>query len=138
MTGGDYMRRVVASALVLVMLAACASIDTLMASRGKGVKRTFRFGYDDVYVVALEAAGKRKLEIVDTTTSKGTLLLSNGASWSSLGERIAVFVVQLNDKTTSVEIVSRPVVPTVTFPPDWAELLLSDIEELLAVRRLSR
>ena len=138
MTRSNYIRHIIAGALVLALLAACASTDTLMAARGKGVKRTFRYGYDDVYAVALEAAGKRKLQIVDVTTSKDTILLANGASWSSLGERVAVFIIQLNDKTTSVEIVSRPLVPTVTFPPDWAGLLFGDIEELLAVRRLSR
>jgi hypothetical protein len=138
MTRPNCTRRMVLTALVGVVVAACASNETLVDSRGKGVKRTFRFGYDDVYAVALEAAGKHKLEIVDTTTNKGTIVLSHGASWSSLGERIAVFVVQLNDKTTSVEILSRPLVPTVTFPPDWAQLLFGDIEELLAVRRLSR
>ncbi len=138
MSRRDFMRAIVAAALPAGMLDACASPESVIALRGNGVKRTFRYPYDDVYAVTLEAAGKRKLEIVDAKTSKDTILLSNGLSWTSVGERIAVFIVRLNERTTSVEVVSRPVLPTVTFPPDWPQLLFGDIEELLAVRRISR
>ena len=119
-------------------LAACASIDSVKDARGQGVKRTFKQPYDDVYVAALAAAARKKLELVGATRNNGTILLSHGASLGSLGERIAVFVSRLGDRLTSVEVVSRPVVSTVSFPPDWPSLLFGEIEEELAARRLRR
>jgi hypothetical protein len=119
-------------------LAACASIDSVSAARGQGVKRTFKQSYDDVYAAALVAAARKKLELVSATHTTGAILLSNGASLGSLGERIAVFVNRLGDSVTSVEVVSRPVVPTLSFPPDWPLLLFGDIEEELTARRLRK
>jgi hypothetical protein len=119
-------------------LAACASIDSVKDARGKGLKRTFKYPYDEVYDAALAAAARKKLELVGATRTTGTILLSNGASLSSLGERIAVFVSRLSDRATSVEVVSQPVVSALSFPPDWPILLFGEIEEDLAARRLRK
>jgi hypothetical protein len=119
-------------------LAACASIDSVKDARGTGVKRTFKQPYGEVYAATLAAAATKNLELVSATQATGAILLSNGASLGSLGERIAVFVSRLGDRLTSVEVVSRPVVSTLSFPPDWPVLLFGDIEEELARRRLGR
>ena len=119
-------------------LAACASIDSVKDARGKGVKRTFKQPYDEVYAATLAAAARKKLELVSATRATGAILLSNGASLGSLGERIAVFVSRLGDRVTGVEVVSRPVVSTLSFPPDWPILLFGEIEEELATRRLRK
>lgn len=133
----DFLRR----ATVFVgcgSLAACASIDSVKDARGKGVKRTFKQPYDEVYAATLAAAAGKKLELVSATRATGAILLSNGASLGSLGERIAVFVSRVGDRVTSVEVVSRPVVSTLSFPPDWPMLLFGEIEEELAARRLRK
>ncbi len=123
----------------IAWLSACTSIEAVKEARGKGAKRTFKQSYDEVFAAALSAAAKKKLETVSSARDTGTILLSNGASLGSLGgERIAVFVSRLSDKTTGVEIVARPVVATVSFPPDWPSLLFGEIEEELAARRLNR
>jgi hypothetical protein len=119
-------------------LAACASIDSVKDARGKGIKRTYKQPYDEVYDATLAAAAGKKLELVSATRATGTVLLSSGASLGSLGERIAVFVSRLGDRVTSVEVVSRPVVSTLSFPPDWPMLLFGEIEEELAKRRLRK
>jgi len=116
----------------------CTTIDNVKDARGKGVKRTFKQPYDEVFGAALNAAAKKKLEVVSSARDSGTILLSNGALLGSLGERIAVFVSRLGDRTTSVEVVARPVIATVSFPPDWPSLLFGEIEEELTARRLKR
>ncbi len=120
------------------MLAGCATIEDVRDARGRGVKRIFKQPYDEVFAAAQQAAAKRKLEVVSSDRDGGVLLLSNGASLGSLGERIAIFVARLKDRTTSVEIVARPVLGTVSFPPDWPSLLYGEIEEELTARRLRR
>ena len=68
----------------------------------------------------------------------GRIVASSGASWTSLGERIAVFVTRASDRSTAVEIVSKPVGGAITFPPDWPSLLFGDIESELAEARKPR
>ena len=126
------------AAAALVPLAACTTIDNVKDARGKGVKRTYKQPYDEVFAAAMQAAARKKLEIVSSARDSGTILLSSGASLGSLGERIAIFVARLSDRSTSVEVVARPVVATVSFPPDWPNLLFGEIEEELTARRLKR
>jgi hypothetical protein len=45
----------------------------------------------------------------------------------SWGERIAVFVTKLSDNQTQVEIISKPVMAPLNFPPDWASKLFDAI-----------
>ena len=97
------------------------------------MKRAFRQPYEVVYAAAMSAAARRKLEVIEQDRAAGRLVLSSGASWSSLGEHIAVFVSRTKDRVTSVEIVAKPVFSALAFPPDWPALLFGDIEEELAV-----
>jgi hypothetical protein len=111
-------------------------METVKEAKGKGIKRTFRQPYDLVYQSVLNSATKRKLEFIEQNRTTGSVVLSSGASWTSLGERIAVFVSRNGGRSTTVEIVSRPVLSGVTLPPDWPALLYGDIEhELAAVRK---
>lgn len=132
------MRRLFGAIIVLLLVAGCASVETVRDAKGHGVKRTFRHPYDAVYQATVNAASRRKLEFVEQNRATGRILLSSGASWTSLGERIAVFVSRSGDRTTNVEIVSKPVLASVTFPPDWPGLLFGDIEQELATVKAPR
>jgi predicted transcriptional regulator len=125
------MKGWLAVAIAAVIVAGCASVDAVRDAKGQGVKRVFRQSAEAVYAATLTVIAKRKLEIVEQDRAAGRLVLTNGASWSSLGEHIAVFVNPTKDRVTSVEIVSKPVL-SATFPPDWPALLFGDIEEELA------
>jgi hypothetical protein len=118
-----------------IILAGCVSVDSVKDAKGQGVKRTFRQPYDAVYEAVLNAAAKRKLELVEQDKAAGRVVLSGPASWTSLGERIAVFVTRGSDKATTVEVVSKPVGGALTFPPDWPALLFGDIEQELTPKR---
>ena len=131
------MKRWFAATVAAAIVVGCASVDTVKDARGQGVKRVFRQSADTVYAAALTVVAKRKLEIVEQNRAAGRLVLSNGASWSSLGEHIAVFVSPTKDRVTSVEIVSKPVL-SATFPSDWPALPFGDIEQELAALKTSR
>lgn len=127
------MRRLAAVLLAAVIVGSgCATVDSVKEAKGQGVKRTFRQPYDLVYQAAVNAATRRKLELVEEDRAGGRLVLSHGASWTSLGERIALFVTRAGDRSTVVEVVSRPVGGAITFPPDWPLILFADIESELA------
>ncbi len=133
----DFVAHCVAIAAGMCLLAGCASFDSVKQERGEGIKRTFNRPYDEVFMAAMSAAVRMKLTIVNSERASGTILLSNSASLSSPGgERIAVFVNRLQDGVTSVEVVARPVISRVSFPPDWPELLFGEIEGILTEQRL--
>jgi uncharacterized protein YceK len=127
-------------ALVLALCAAlalggCATVDSVKEAKGQGLKRTFRQPYELVFQATLTAATKRKLEVVEQDRASGRIVLASGASWTSLGERIAVFIGRSGERLTSVEVVSRPRLAAITFPPDWPVLLFGDIEQELTEAR---
>lgn len=133
------MKRRALFGLALGLLAGgCATADSLREARGQGVKRTFRRPYEPVFEAALAAAKGRGLELIEQDRVGGRLLLSHGVTWGSLGERIAVFVTRLGERATAVEVVSRPITGALALPPDWAVLLLGDIEAELAAARKPR
>lgn len=138
MKTGDSAKLGLAMACAALLMAGCATTDSVKDARGQGVKRTYRHAYEVVYQVALNTAFRRKLEIVEQNQPGGSMLLASGASWTSLGERIAVFVIRSGDRATTVEIVSRAVLPGVSFPPDWAGLLFGDIEQELAALKIPK
>ena len=117
--------------IVFVALAAlvggCASTETVKEARGQGVSRTYESGFDTVYDAALAAAKTRELEIVESDRPSGRIVLSHGVTWLSWGERIAVFVKSTSSRTTGVEVVSKPVMSPLNFPPDWEKILLDQI-----------
>lgn len=132
------MTRWFAAAVAAAIVVGCASVDAVKDAKGQGVKRAFRQPYEAVYAAAVSAAAKRKLEFVEQDRAAGRLVLSSGASWSSLGEHIAVFVSRTKDRITSVEIIAKPVLSALSFPPDWPALLFGDIEQELAALKPPR
>jgi hypothetical protein len=84
--------------------------------------------YEDVFNATLSAAKANKLDVVETDRTNGRLVLSNGISWWSWGERIAVFIKGTSGQSTDVEIVSKPVLSPLNFPPDWQQILLERID----------
>ena len=122
----------------VTLLGACASAESLKEARGEGVKRTYREAYDAVYSAVLRAAPKRKLEIVSAERQSGVVVLASGPSLGSLGERIGVLLLRLGERATSVEIVVKPIVPTISFTRDWPSLLFGEIEEEMTAQRLTR
>ena len=112
---------------IAMLIGGCASTETVKEARGQGISRTYPIGYDAVYDAALAAAKAKELEVIESDRASGRLLLSHGVTWLSWGERIAVFVKSVSPRTTDVEIVSKPVLSPLNFPPDWDKILLDQI-----------
>ena len=113
--------------LLAVVVAACASTDTVKESQGQGASRTYASAYDRVFDAATAAAKAKELDVVESDKRSGRLVLSHGITALSWGEHIAVFVKALTPDTTQVEVVSKPVLAPLNFPPDWQTILLDEI-----------
>ena len=113
--------------LFAVLASGCASTETVKESRGQGISRTYPYAYEPVYNATLAAAKTKELDVVENDKANGRLIFSHGVTWLSWGERIAVFVKSLAANSTEVEIVSKPVMSPLNFPPDWQKILLDQI-----------
>jgi hypothetical protein len=116
-----------------VVAGGCASTETVKEAKGQGVSRTYPYAYESVYNATIAAARTKELEVVENDKANGRLIFSHGVTWLSWGEKIAVFVKALATTSTEVEIVSKPLMSPLNFPPDWQQILLDQIDVELHV-----
>jgi hypothetical protein len=119
--------RYLLAAILGILVIGCASTETVKEARGQGTSRTYPRPFDAVYDATLAAAQAKELEVVESDRAKGAIVLSRGVTLLSWGERIAVFVKSAGAAAAEVEIVSKPVVAPLNFPPDWENILLEQI-----------
>lgn len=124
--------RLILAFFVGTLVIGCASTETVKEARGQGTSRVYDRPYDAVYDATVVAAKAKELEVVEADKAKGSLVLSHGVTWWSWGERIAVFLKRTGPSATEVEIVSKPVMAPLNFPPEWDKILLQQIGEELA------
>ncbi|MBX3589309.1 MAG: hypothetical protein KF755_00250 [Burkholderiaceae bacterium] len=121
--------------LVAAFVVGCASTETVKEAKGQGVTRTYAYAYQPVYDATLAAAKTKSLEVVESDKANGRVVLSHGVTLWSWGERIAVFIRPVTNRSTEVEIVSKPVLSPLNFPPDWQRILLDQIDVELKARK---
>lgn len=120
--------------LVVAVMTGCASTDTVKEAEGQGVSRTYQEAYEHVYSAALEAAKSKNLNVLESDKGTGRVILSHGITPLSWGERVAVFIKPVGTSSTEVEVVSKPVLSPLNFPPDWQNILLDQIDVELQPR----
>lgn len=113
---------------LIAIISGCASTETVKEAMGQGVSRAYQAAYEPVFNATLQAAKAKKLDVVESDKGAGRLVLSHGVTLWSWGERIAVFIKPKGATSTEVEIVSKPVLSPLNFPPDWQKILLDQIE----------
>lgn len=128
MPEGPSMRALVfVLVLVASTLSGCATTETVRETAGQGVTRTYARSFDDIHAATLAVAKARGLDVVEDDRAQGRLLLAHGVTLWIRGERIAVFIRRIGPERTEVEVVSKPVLAPLNFPPDWQKLLLDEI-----------
>jgi hypothetical protein len=122
-------------AFIVMITGGCASTETVKEAEGEGISRSFSYAFEPVYEATISAAKEKELEVVESDKKSGRLILAHGVTLWSWGERIAVFVKPLSNNETEVEVVSKPVLAPLNFPPDWQNILLDQIEAELRTGR---
>jgi hypothetical protein len=120
--------------LAAILVSGCASTGTVKEAKGQGESRIYQNAFDAVFDATLAAAKTKELQVVESDKDSGRIILSHGVTWWSWGERIAIFLKAATAETTEVEIVSKPVLSPLNFPPDWQQILLEQIEVELRTR----
>ncbi len=130
------------SIVVILFLAAllggCASPQTVKevnAAKGQGVTQVYPYALEPVHDAVLAAAKANNLEVVEDNQATHRIVLSHGTTLMSWGEKIAVFLNPVGPDSTEVEIVSKPVMATLNFPPDWPKILHDQISIELKAKK---
>ena len=118
-----------------LLVASCASVETVKEAKGEGTKRVYPYPYDMVFKATLKAAVQQKLEVVESDKTAKRIVLSHGTTWLSWGENIAIFLDPQSPNATEVEIVSKPVMAPLNFPPEWDKILLDQIDKELGLKK---
>jgi hypothetical protein len=124
------MKKILSFVFIALALVGCANLNDAKNAKGTGNVQMINAGYDKVWVATKASIVESGLYIVKEDKSTGEILATKGVSMLSYGENIAVFV-RARGGLTEVEIVSKKVLATNVFAPDWSQQLFPIIKSKL-------
>lgn len=113
--------------LLATLAGGCASTSGVNAGP-EAVTRVYQYPYETVFNATVAAAKAKKLAVVATDVTAGTVTLAHGGTWQNWGETIAVQVKPLTGDFTEVAIVNAPRFEFLTFSPSWGRILQQQID----------
>lgn len=110
----------------------CATVGDAEAERGSGEVRVYPRSKDLVWDVLLDVLGTTDLKIVSERKADGVVLARRGLTEFSAGERVAIFVDEVNEgASTKVELVNKRVLSSNTTAADWATIIFNRLDKVL-------
>ena len=117
---------------VFLLQSGCATVSGAKADRGTGEVRVYPRSKDLVWDVLLDVLGTIDLKIVSKDKDEGVVLAKRGMTGFSYGERVAIFVEEINDgASTRVELVNKRAVESNTDAADWATIIFNRLDKVL-------
>jgi hypothetical protein len=110
-------------ALIFILgLQGCTTLADARKAQGEGVVKVYKADVDKTWQKTLQVLSKLKLEIATENKSEGYILAQRGMGVFQLsyGENVAIFLKSKAAGETEVEVVSKKVMTTNIFAPDWA------------------
>lgn len=94
------------AALAMLMLVGCASTDQLRSAQGRGEKKTYGVSYERAWNLIPYAVSDTGGKVKDRNFQTGYVMAEYGVTWTSLGERVALFCQRKGANEVEIEIVS--------------------------------
>ena len=117
---------------ILLCQSGCATVGDAEAERGSGEVRVYPRSKDLVWDVLLDVLGTTDLKIVSQRKTDGVVLAKRGRTEFSAGERVAIFVEEINQgASTKVELVNKRVLSSNTTAADWANIIFNRLDKVL-------
>ena len=96
----------IGSLLAILMAAGCASTETLREAQGRGEKKTYGVSYERAWNLIPYAISDTGGKVKDRNFQSGQIIAEYGITWTSLGERVALFVARKSAQEVEIEVVS--------------------------------
>jgi hypothetical protein len=118
--------------LVVVLLTRGKTLASAKAGKGTGQSRTYDKPLDVVWEATVEVVKTSGLDLVSEDKGSGTILAQRGMSGFSYGENVAVFVAELDGKTsTRVEVVNKRNLWANFTAANWARRIFRHLDKKL-------
>ena len=96
----------IGSVLAILAVAGCASTGTLREAQGRGEKKTYGVSYERAWNLIPYAISDTGGKVKDRNFQNGQIIAEYGITWTSLGERVALFVERKGAQQVEIEVVS--------------------------------
>ncbi len=109
--------------LSVAFLNGCTTLADARKAEGEGVRKVYRADIDTTWKKTIQILSKLKLEVATENKQEGYILAQRGMGvfQMSYGENVAIFLKSKNTTETEVEVVSKKVMKTNIFAPDWSD-----------------
>jgi len=121
----------ICGALAIVMLTACASVDTLRSAQGSGQKRTYGVSYERAWNLIPYAISDTGGKVKDRNFQSGYVIAEYGISLTSLGERVALFCERKGASEVEIEVVSKQGFSLGLSATDWTAKIFASLDRHL-------
>ena len=121
----------ICGALAIVMLTACASVDTLRSAQGSGQKRTYGVSYERAWNLIPYAISDTGGKVKDRNFHSGYVIAEYGISLTSLGERVALFCERKGANEVEIEVVSKQGFSLGLSATDWSAKIFASLDRQL-------
>jgi hypothetical protein len=116
------------AAMALALSSGCSTLSDVKNAEGTGLKQNYNAGFDPSWKAARDSLSELKLDLASENKKEGYMLAQNGLGAFSYGENVAIFVRKISDAMTSIEVVSKKVMATNIFAPDWTKDIFTKID----------
>ena len=117
--------------LLLALLAGCASTDQLRTAQGSGEKRTYGVSYERAWNLIPYAISETGGKVKERNFERGYVFADYGISWTSLGERVALFCQRKGPSEVEIEIVSKGTLSINISGADWTKKIFASLDRQL-------
>jgi len=108
--------------LCISVLQGCTTLADARKAEGQGVIKVYKANVETTWQKSLQVLSKLKLETATENKQDGYILAQRGMGFfqMSYGENVAIFLRPKAVNQTEVEVISKRVMATNIFAPDWA------------------
>ena len=92
-------------------------------------QQTYDAGFDKTWQATLQTLNELGLSVAAENRQDGYILAQRGMTPFSYGENVAIFIEKTGKHDATVEVVSKKVMETNIFAPDWTQDIFMGIRQ---------
>jgi hypothetical protein len=116
------------AALMFLLVCGCASTDSLRSAQGSGEKKTYGVSYERAWNLIPYSISETGGKVKERSFEQGYVFAEYGITWTSLGERVALFCQRKGTNEVEIEVVSKT---GVGLAGDWPAKIFASLDRNL-------
>lgn len=125
------LTKMLAALLVTACVTGCTTMADSISAKGTGEARVYEKPKSEVWALVISSVQETGLELVTANKSSNMILAQRGITAFSYGENVAIFVEDYGQAKCRVEVVSKKVMETNVFAPNWSKAIFNSLDSKL-------